>query len=241
MEWSNTLSVSRLFLTHDILANGPDGEYVIHVPSLREYLESPFYNQFVQLFEDEQLEVWRKVIPGIDKGSLLQTLMTDPRITNLKEFSLISKRLHENMTSILPKFEVRERQLFSGDSPITDEALTEIIYVLNLGLGKHVERPQHFGPDEAAAKEFYERARAAAAKANKIRAENPQQSDHDSLMDMFVMINYRFHYNFEQMYDMTLMQLHYLQSMSSKMLSYEHSMDAYTAGNLKKAPQFFLK
>ncbi len=241
MEWTSTLSVSRLFLTHDIVIDGPDGQYTVHIPSLKEYLESSFYTQFIQLFSDEQMDIWRKVWPNVDKSTLLRMLMTEPRITNLKEFSALSSRLHENLTAVLPQFEIRDRQLYSGQSPLTDEALTEIIYVLSLGIGKHVERPQHFGPDEAAAKAFYERARAAKARADKIKAENPQQSNHDTLMDMFVMINYRFHYNFEQLYDMTLMQLNYLQTMSSKMLSYEHGMDAYAAGNLKKAPQFFLK
>lgn len=240
MEWSSTLSVSRLFLTHDVEVNGPDGEYIVHLPSLKEYLDTSFYNQFIQLFSDEQLENWRKIMPSIDKGVLLQTLMTEPRITNLKEFSVLSKRLHENITMVLPKFNIRDRKLFSDDSLITDEALTEILYILNLGLGKNVERPQHFGPDEAAAKAFYERARAAKAKADKIKAENPQQSNRDTLMDMFVMISYHFPYQFEQMYDMTLLQLNYLQHMSSNMLSYELGMDAYTAGNLKKAPKFFL-
>lgn len=241
MEWSSTLSVSRLFLTHDVEVNGPDGEYIVHLPSLKEYLDTSFYNQFIQLFSDEQLENWRKIMPSIDKGVLLQTLMTEPRITNLKEFSVLSKRLHENITMVLPKFNIRDRKLFSDDSPITDEALTEILYILNLGLGKNVERPQHFGPDEAAAKAFYERARAAKAKADKIKTENLQQSNRDTLMDMFVMISYHFPYQFEQMYDMTLLQLNYLQHMSSNMLSYELGMDAYTAGNLKKPPQFFLK
>lgn len=240
MEWSNTLAVSRLFLTHDVDVMGPDGHYVVHIPSLKEYLDSSFYNQFIQLFSDEQMEIWRKIMPNLDKAVLLQTLMTEPRITNLKEFSALSKRLHEKMTMVLPKFNIRERQLFSDDSLITDEALTEILYILNLGIGKNVERPQHFGPDEAAAKAFYERARAAKAKADKIKAENPQQSNRDTLMDMFVMISYHFPYTFEQMYDMTLLQLHYLQSMSSSMLSYKIGMDAYTAGNLKKAPKFFL-
>lgn len=241
MEWTNTLTVSHLFLTHDVVVNGPDGQYVVHIPSLREYLDSSFYTQLLQLFSDEQLEVWRKTMPKLDKSSLLQMLMTEPRITNLKEFSTISKQLHANLKKVLPNFTIRDRRLYSGESPLTDEALTEILYILSLGIGKRVERPQHFGPDEQAAKLFYERARAARAKADKIKAENPQQSDRDSLMDMFVMISYRFPYTFENMYDMTLMQLHYLQRMSSQMVSYENAMDAYTAGNLKKAPQFFLK
>ena len=59
---------------------------------------------------------------------------------------------------------------------------------------------------------------------------------------MFTLISYRFPmYTFEQMYDMTMMQLHYLHSVASAMLGYEHGMMAYTAGNLKKPPEFFLK
>lgn len=242
MEWSNTLSISQLFLTHDVTIVGPNHEVIIvHLPSLREQLTNSFFSKFIQIFDSDSLELWRKFAPDAGKGQILQLLMTEPKITNIKEFSFLSKLLHEHITDILPQFNVQNRLLYSGDTPLTDDAVDEILFVLLQGIGKTVERPQHFGPGEEMARKFYERAQMARAKANRIRAEAPNQSNRDGLMDMFVMISYSFPYTFEQMYDMTLMQLHYLQHMSSKMMSYEHNMMAYTAGNLKKAPQFFLK
>ena len=241
MEWSNTFSISHLYYTHDIMIFGPAGEQVVvHIPSLREQLDESFYSRFLQLFDDESLNIWTKLLPDLDKGQILQALMTDPRLTNLQEFSALSQLLHEKMPTLLPHFEIRDRQLYSGNTPLTGDAVDEVIFVLSMGMGKKVERPQHFGPDEEAARKFYERAKAAQARAAKIRAEN-SKGDHDGLMDMFVMISINFPYTFEQMYDMTLAQLHYLQRMSSQIMSYEHNMMAYTAGNLKKAPKFFLK
>lgn len=241
MEWLNSLTVSHLFYTHNVSIAGPNNASItVHIPSLREQLDSPFYSRFLQLFDEENMEIWHKVLPNFSKAQILQALMTDPRITNIQEFSTLSKLLHDNMRLILPQFNIRERRLFSDNTPLSDDAVEEILFVLSLGMGKKVERPQHFGPDEAAARQFYERAKAAKARAEKIRAENVS-SDRDGLMDMFVMISLNFPYNFEQMYDMTLMQLHYLQHMSSQIMSYEHNMMAYTAGNLKKAPNFFLK
>ena len=241
MEWVNNLSVSHLFLSHDVMIEGDDGLYKLHIPSLREYLATTFYTTFLQLFETESLESWRKISPDITKAQLLQLLMTEPRITNLKEFSPLSHSLHQNITKILPEFNIRERKLYSKDSPITDEALTEILYILQLGIGRTIEKPMHFGPGEEAAKRFYERAQEAKKKAQKIREEHADKSK-DGLINMFTMIVYKFPmYSFEQLYDMTLMQLHFLQSMASQMLGYEHSMTAYLTGNLKKPPQFFLK
>lgn len=241
MEWQNTLTVSRLFLTHDIDLAGPNREsVVVHIPSLKEYLEEPFYNSFISLFSDEQMEVWHKIFKDLRKGDLLHLLMVEPEITNLKEFSSLSHSLHDHIRLVLPKFEIRERQLYSGDTLLTSDAIDEILFVLQTGIGQKVERPQHFGPDEEAARLFYERAKAAKAKADKIRAE-AKSGDKDGLISMFTMIAYRFPYTFEQMYDMTIMQLHYLQSTASAMLAYEHGMTAYLTGNAKKPPQFFLK
>lgn len=242
MEWSNTLAVSYLFLTHDITIAGPENEQIVlHIPSLKEQLNNPFFRRFTQLFDDESMAVWSKLVPSFDKGTILQMLMTEPRVTNIKEFSSLSALLHANMPLILPHFEIRDRKLFSDATPLTNDAVDEILFILSTGMGKTVERPQHFGPDEEAARLFYERAKAAKAKANKIRTENADKTDRDGLMDMFVMISLHFPYTFEQMYDMTLMQLHYLQTMSSRIMGYEHNMMAYTTGNLKKAPNFFLK
>lgn len=241
MEWQNTLSVSRLFLTHDIDLAGPNQEdIVVHIPSLKEFLQQPFYNRFISLFSDEQLADWRNIFKDLGKDELLQLLMTEPQITNLKEFSSLSRSLHDNLHLILPKFEIRERRLYSGNTLLTADAIDEILFVLQLGIGQKVERPQHFGPDEEAARLFYERAKAAKARANKIRSE-AKDDGRDGLMSMFTMIAYRFPYTFEQMYDMTIMQLHYLQSTASAMVSYEHGMTAYLTGNAKKPPQFFLK
>lgn len=241
MEWSNTLTVSRLFLTHDIDIIGPNhASVIVHIPSLREYLDQPFYNQFISLFSDEQMGTWKKIVPNLDKGTLLQMLMTTPALTNLKEFNVLSHSLHEHISLILPKFNIRERKLYSDDTLLTVDAIDELLFVLQQGLGKRVERPQHFGPDEEAARQFYERAKAAKAKAEKIRSE-AQNSSGDGLISMFTMITYRFPYTFEQLYDMTLMQLYYLQSTASAMLGYEHGMTAYLTGNAKKAPKFFLK
>lgn len=241
MDWSNTLSISHLFYTHDIVVLGPANEQIIvHIPSLREQLDESFYVRFLQLFNEESMVLWTKLLPDSDKGQILQALMTDPRLTNLQEFSVLSKLLHEKMPTLLPRFEIRERQLYSEKTLLTGDAIDEVLFVLSTGIGKKVERPQHFGPDEEAARKFYERAKAAQAKSAKLRAEH-SSTNNDGLMDMFVMISINFPYTFEQMYDMTLAQLHYLQRMSSQIMSYNYNMMAYTAGNLKKAPNFFLK
>ena len=241
MEWINSLSVSRLFLTHDIDIAGPNNEsIVVHIPSVKEQLTEPFYSQFISLFSDEQMETWNKIWPQFDKATILQTLMTEPKITNLVEFANLSHSLHEKMTLVLPKFRIHDRKLYSDNTLLTVDAIDEILFILQLGIGRKIERPQHFGPDEEAARQFYERAKAAKAKSEKIRAE-AQSEDHDGLLDMFTIISYRFPYTFEQMYDMTLMQLHYLQSTASAMVGYEHGMTAYLTGNAKKPPKFFLK
>lgn len=239
MEWHNNLSVSNLFLSHDVNIEGDDGIYTIHIPSLKEYAQSPFYSQFLHLFDAESLDQWRTIMPDVSKAHLLQLLMTEPRITNLKEFRSISHLLYDNLSSLIIGFNVKERKLYCNDSPITDNALSEILYILKLGIGQKVEAPQHFGPGEEQARLFYERAERAKRKINKIREENKKSSE---LVDMFSLIVYKFPmYTFEELYAMTIMQLHYLQNMASKMLSYEHGMTAYLAGNLKKPPQFFLK
>lgn len=240
MEWSNDLSVSHLFLTHDVTITNDVFQYVIHIPSLRELVTNSFYQKFITLFQPDSLEDWRKLFPDVDKGKLLQLLMTEPRITNLKEFSQTSHLLSDNLKLLLPEFNIKERQLFSGSAPLDDEALSEILYILQLGIGKNVEKPQHFGPDEQMAKKFYERALAAKAKVQQIRAEAKDSSD--GIISMFTMISYRFPmYTFEQMYDMTMYQLHYLNLTASAMLGYENGMTAYLTGNLKKPPKFFLK
>ena len=239
MEWQNNLTVSHLFLSHDVTLEG-DGSYTIHIPSLREFVQTTFYTNFIQLFEAESLESWHKVIPDLTKIQLLHLLMTSPRITNLKEFSPLSHMLHQFMPKLLPDFNIQERQLYCKNSPITDDALTEILYILQLGIGRKVEKPQHFGPGEEAARRFYERAQAAKKKVQKIREEGSKSDD--GLITMFTWILYKFPmYTYEQLYDMTIIQLHYLQSMASKMVGYEHGMTAYLTGNAKKAPEFFLK
>lgn len=242
MEWSNNLTVSRLFLSHDItLSNDANESYLIHIPSLRELSCNPFYHQFLQLLDGEQMEAWKKALKESSIAEILRRFMCDPRITNLKEFSPISNLLREHLSDILPQFKIEERNILVNGHPLTDDLLIELVYLLRLGIGQKVEKPPHFGPDEEAARLFYERSQAAKRKAEKIRAENSTDNK-DSLMQMFILINYKFPvYTIEQMYNMTLAQLKYLQQMATAMISYEHNMHAYVAGNLKKAPNFFLK
>lgn len=241
MEWSNNFSLSHLFLTHEVVITSTEGRCEMHIPSLRELTLNPFFYQILQLLDGDQLEVWKKVLHEDDAAEILRRLMCDPQITNLKEFSSISTLIREHMTDILPKFGIKERQLYVGDVPLTKDLLIEVFYLLRLGMGQKVEKPIHFGPDEEQARLFYERAEAAKRKAEKIRAAN-QSDDNDSLMQLFVMVNYKFPvYSIEQMYDMTFAQLRYLQQTAASMISYEHNMSAYVAGNLKKAPSFFLK
>ena len=122
MEWHNNLSVSNLFLSHDVSIEGEDGTYTIHIPSLKEYAQSPFYSQFLHLFDEESLDQWRTIVPNVSKAHLLQLLMTEPRITNLKEFRSISHLLYDNLNSLIIGFNVKERKLYCNDSPITDNA-----------------------------------------------------------------------------------------------------------------------
>lgn len=104
-----------------------------------------------------------------------------------------------------------------------------------------IEKPPHFGPGDEAAKAFYERELAAKAKIAAIKAKNLGTNDKDGLMNVFVLVAYKFNYTFEQMYDMTMCQVRYLEEMTSNMIAYENGIMAYTAGNLKKAPKFFIK
>lgn len=243
MEWSNNFSISHLFLTHEVVITSPQNDiYRIHIPSLRELTEDPFYYQLLRFLDEEQLTTWQKVLKETDAGEILRRFVCDPRITNLKEFSSFSNLLRQNLYKVLVDFRIEDRRLYAGSSLITQEFLTELVYILRLGIGQQVEKPQHFGPDEEQARLFYERAQAARRKATKIRSEQESKNDSDPLIQMFVIINYKFPvYSIEQLYDMTFAQLRYLQQTAASMISYEHNMAAYTAGNLKKAPNFFLK
>lgn len=242
MEWTSNLYVSHLFLTHDVRIGTKEVSITIHIPSLKEMLTDGDYNQLISFFQPEQRDKFSQIFHNqYDYCQILHLLTCTPEVTNIREFSTISSLLLRALPKVLPDFQVKERQLYVGEYPLTYDMLLEIIYNLQLGCGYKVEKPQHFGPDEEMARKFYERAQAAKRKTAQIKEEYNKSKDGDPFMNLFVMINYRFHYTFEQLYDMTLMQLYYLQSMASSMLSYEHGMTAYLTGNLKKAPKFFLK
>lgn len=216
----------------------------MHLPSLKEQFDNPDYSWFYNFISYKMNDLLKSLQNKCSPSELIAMLICDPKITNIVQFRAVYKLLLSSFKLIFPAFEIKSRILYlSKDTMLDDEVLNEVIYIYKLGWGIEEEKPPVFGPDEQAAKAFYEKAKLAEEKIARIKAENNKDaaSNKDGLMNMFTIIAYRFPYTFEQLYDMTMFQLLYLRNISLNMISYENSMSAYTAGNLKKAPKFFIK
>lgn len=244
MEWTNNLTSSQLFFNHDITIASENCTFTIHIPSLRELKTDSIYNIMLNTLDITERLKLRSLFNNVTTDSEMFTLLLcEPKITNLQEFHNIYNNLKNGFSKIFPDFKIHNRQLYLGDYLLNDDMLTEASYIYTMGCGKTIERPPHFGPGEEQAKAFYERSLAAKAKIAKLKKEGTTKtSERDGLMDVFTLICYKFpQYTFEQLYDFTMFQINTLQSLARKIIDYEYGMNAYTAGNLKKAPNFFLK
>lgn len=212
------------------------------IPSLREQFQDEHYTTLINFAELKNVkninDLFRTQFSVVE---LFNTFLCNPTITNIKDFRQITTNLKLSFQLIFPDFNIQDRQIYVGKNVLLTQDLFDLInYVYKTALGYHVEQEPHFGPDEQEAKAFYERQKLMEDKIEEIRNANSSK-DKDALLDVFTLICYKFNYTFEQLYDMTMGQLGYLQKISSRIISYEDAMKAYTAGNLKKAPEFFIK
>ncbi len=242
MAWTSNHSVSRLFLTHDVTFTNQDKSFTMHIPSLRETIEQPEYLRFADFLSPMRIAAVMKVFKqNFTYSQVYSMLLCNPLVTNLKEFRDISNALLAGFRLAFPQFRITDERVveLAPNVPLDDEVFSEVTFHYPTALGHKVERIPVFGPNDAAARQFYERTMEAKAKAQELKQK--QAADEDGLMSVFTIICYKWNYRPEELYDLTFEQVYYLQHMAQEELSYEHSMAAYVNGNLKKAPKFFIK
>ena len=239
MKWTNNYSLLSLFNTHNLRLVNEVGEIVIiHIPSYREVLNESSYAFLFNFIDENKIEEMSQSLKHKTITTTIEMLMCNPEITNIKEFAPISNALRKGFKLVFPDFRVSDdRHIYFKDVPLDDDLWNEIRYVYSNGYGVQTEKMPEFANELA--RQIYLKSIAAKKKSRDIK--NKSESSGDKTVHVFSLIAYKFPYTFEQILDMTIAQVNYLQSIASKMIAYENGMSAYTAGNMKKPPDFFLK
>lgn len=244
MAWESNLSCSNLFLNHIVTIRNGEQSVSFKVPSLRETRENTAWLFITDFMQEDAVERWKKIFTSATDILHIIRIILSGELSKFTEFYQIRLTLQTALQLIFKDFRYDVTGLFVDEKqPLTLDIWDAVSVNYLRACGFQVEERPYFGPDAQAEREFYEKKRQMQRKIQSIRAAsiNQNEKSQDRLMSTFVLISYHFPYTFEQMYDMTMMQLNYLQTISSRMIGYENGMAAYSAGHLKKAPDFFLK
>lgn len=250
--WSTNMTVTYLFMDKTISIwdnNNKADKILIKIPTIKETLINSDLQIVLQFFQKDFIQKIGKMFKLKDMSTyqVWKNFMTNPIITNLQEFSFLSQALTDNINKILPDFNIKERELYCGKIKLNVAIVEQIQYYLLTALGSKIEEPVDESQFKSeAAKKLYEQQKAAEAKIAQIKANNineeEKNKDKNTLLKIFIEICYKFPFlKIEDMYDLTMIQVLWLQEYASKCIAYETGIMAYTAGNLKKMPQFFLK
>jgi len=235
-------SITQLFLSHTIDIHTEEGDFQIHLPSLRElYTIKSWafcYNlwtkglKFLNVKDNQNLE-------DLTAYKLMQLILFD--LGRFDKFRPIYDFLIECLNNLFIDFnlDAANKTFYASDINITEEIWDYVQTLVQLSYGEKTSLPPVFHSEEA--RQLY-----LAQKKNedKIRQLRAKGANEEGLLKMFLSIIYAFpSFTFDWLWDQTLAQIQWLQKYAAGAVSYEVNAQAFAAGNVKKGKKldFFIK
>lgn len=239
MSWKSNLGISSLFAAGLItrIYNDEGDNFEIICPSVKQLLTDQKLSMFLSVFTRINLMKFKESLKLENDVDVVYAFLVDPAFTNLKEFKKVGKIVRYMFENFLVNFSIKERKLYVNNILINEENFQEILGVWRVACGFKEEGPKKF--KTPAAKKLYEQQLLAEAKIASMKKK--EKESEDSLTQVCLVIIYAFpSFSIEYLFELTLMQLFWLQAYALKVCSYNLESNAYANGNLKKAPKFFL-
>lgn len=240
MEWKNNVSVTNLFANNRIVTiYSEQAKCQFIAPSIRDSLNDSLLNKFLGLVQSNKLDEMVEKFKMHNTWELMLSFLSNPLITNLKEFKIYYEILHHVITDFCINCSVDKTRQVIWNGVVVDDDLWEA-FIQALFQTCLIEKKQvkHFASE--AAKKLWEQQQEAEAKIAKINGENKANDRH--VLVALLTIKYAFpSFTTDELLNLSMLQFIELQKIANNYASYHIEEMAYSMGNLKGAPAFFIK
>ena len=241
MSWKSDYSISKLFVNKRVVTISNDSKFCkFIVPSIKDSFTDSNLGKFFGLIDDKTLIKLESLLKVNSSLEVIKRLLSDPLVTNLKEFKTFNIIIDSTLHKYLQNFSVtNNREMMWNGNVIDEELWSEFVNLLCNCCGvEHSEKELKFANE--AARKLWEQQQAAEAKIAQIRGEN--SAGDDNFIKACLQISYAIpSISMDELYDLSFKQFKFLQEIVKNYPSYQIESMAYAMGNLKEAPAFFIK
>ena len=254
MKITSNFSITKLFSSKDVLIsviedddnNSLKKTFILKIKTIRDLLEDLDWNGALHIY-CMSVDEWRKIIPMEKQESFGYLELVLFELGKYRQYSDFADNLRDYLSEIIPDLEIdyKIKQLRVNDIIITSEIWNYIVYLLKLSNGEKATKPRVFSTPEE--KAFFLKQQEMERRIKKIRQDADKTSggeDETALIKIFLSITYSFpSLTFDYLFDQTMAQIRWLQSLAAGEASYRVNAQAFAAGNMKKGKKldFFIK
>lgn len=243
MEWINNLSLTKLFTNKEVvLRNEKKEEIKMIVPTIKEKFNNENLIVFYGILSEGKKkfqEIFKVLNISIENNlDVINALCF--KTVSFVEFQRFRQDILKSFEFLFKTVKINDKREILIQGHLLDINLwEEIEYILLTCDGESVTKmPANITPEY---REFLQQQKENEEKIKKVKGASNNSGSPDGILKIFLIIVYIFpSFNFEQLFDMTLSQIIWLQRLSSKAINYGVESIAYANGNLKKL-NFFIK
>lgn len=241
MKFDNNFSVTKLFISKNIIvyADGIPIQIVAH--SIREFYDDVDLNSVYHLWTTSLSSIQKLYFTQIkDSFEALTTMIFE--YGQYSKYRDIANKMRKVLLQFLPEanIDMSQKKITLGNLTMNSEIWEYILYILKLSCGEKVNQPLSFDSEEA--RKFYMAQREQEEKIARIKRSG--QQDKDGLIKILLSITYKFpSLTIDYLCNQTMAQIQWLQKYAAGAVSYEVNAQALAAGNMKKGKKldFFIK
>lgn len=237
-------NITRLFIDKKVLINiNKQNMLAVQCPPIREYYTNTAWNAMYHLWTTEETNFQQLPYQVKTPFDIVTILLFE--LGQYDQFRVLANICVDALKMIFDEVVINysKKQILVGNVTITTEIWDYVVYILKLSCGEKAEQPLVFDSPEA--REFYRKQKEMENKIRKIKAENKnKKADSNGVIKNMLAITYSFpSLSFEYLFDQTMAQIHWLQTLAAGEVSYKLNAQAMAAGNMKKGSklEFFIK